>query len=189
MRLRLLRLSLIIPVLFAQPLPSQTPEWLTRVISAANLPVSADQARKEGAPSGVIAQVLAAMEAANVPAGEAREILDEERAALREHGPVDNFGAFVQSKLDAGLRGRELAAAIRAEHQLRGRARTDRGVQPSDRGAEDRGADRGRSGDARDTARDRQRRPEARPGKQPEDTEGRASGQGKPADRPAKPNR
>jgi hypothetical protein len=184
MQLRLVSLVLIAPVLFAQPVEGQTADRIRRVLSAADLPVSADQARREGAPDGVLQQVLAAMRAADVPAHEAREVIDEERAAMREHGPVDNFGAFVQSKLDAGLRGRDLAGAIRAEHELRGAKRGERAAQPVDRGTE-----RGKSSEARDSLRDRQQRPEARPGKQPEASEGRAGDQRKPADPPVKPNR
>jgi hypothetical protein len=184
MQLRLVSLILVAPALFGRPLEGQTSDWVRRVLAAAELPVSADQARREGAPDGVIQQVLSAMQSANVPAHEAREVLDAERDALREHGPVDNFGAFVQSKLDAGLRGRDLAAAIRAEHQLRGKGPPGRGAQPPDQGA-----DRGRSGEARDSARDRQGRPTPPPAKQPEASQGRANEKGRPAERPARPNR
>ncbi|HSJ62519.1 MAG TPA: hypothetical protein VK922_01315 [Gemmatimonadaceae bacterium] len=183
MQLRRLGLLLVASVLICRPLEAQTPDWIRRVLAAAELPVSADEARREGAPDSVIQRVLAAMQSANVPAHEAREVLDEERAAMREHGPVDNFGAFVQAKLDAGLRGRDLAAAIRAEHQLRGKGPPVRGAQPGDRGG-----DRGRSGEARDTARDRQGRAETRPGKQPEANDERAKEKGRPAERPTKPN-
>lgn len=184
MHLRRIGLFLAAPVLICRPLEAQTPDWIRRVLAAAELPVSADEARREGAPDGVIRQVLAAMQSANVPAAEAREVLDEERAAMREHGPVDNFGAFVQAKLDAGLRGRELAAAIRAEHQRRGKGPRERVAQPGNRGG-----DRGRSGEARDTARDREGRAGTRPGKQPEANEGRANEKGRSAERPTRPNR
>jgi len=55
-----------------------------------------------------------------VPAGSLAELFAEENDAIRKHGRIDNFGAFVQEKLAAGLRGRELAAAIHAEHAARG---------------------------------------------------------------------
>jgi hypothetical protein len=180
MQLRRLGLLLVAPVLICRPLEAQTPDWIRELLAAAELPVSADEARREGAPDGVIQEVLAAMRAANVPAHEAREVLDEERDALRAHGPVDNFGAFVQAKLDAGLRGRDLAAAIRAEHQLRGKGASERGAQAGDRG---------RSGEVRDTARDRRARSETRPAKEPEANEGRANEKGRPRERPTRPNR
>jgi hypothetical protein len=101
--------------------PAQTNERAQQILIAAQLPVSAAQARNEGIPNGDLRAVLEAMRTARVPAHEARVIIDEERQARRDHGPVDNFGAFVQSRLQAGLRGRELAAAIRAEHVARGK--------------------------------------------------------------------
>ena len=100
---------------------AQTPDWVTVLLDAAMLPVSANAARGEGVPGDEVRAVLEALRGKNVPAHEARGVLDEARNARREHGPVDNFGAFVQSKLDAGLRGRDLAAAIRAEHVARGK--------------------------------------------------------------------
>lgn len=48
-------------------------------------------------------------------------ILTAERDAARTHGPTDNFGAFVQGRLDAGLRGRALAIAIHREHRQHGK--------------------------------------------------------------------
>ena len=99
-------------------------ERAARILAAAQLPVSANAARNEGAPAAEVRTVVDAMRNKNVPASEARTVLDEARNARREHGPVDNFGAFVQSKLDAGLRGRDLAAAIRAEHAARGKGKS-----------------------------------------------------------------
>jgi hypothetical protein len=100
---------------------AQRSERATQLLLAADLPVSAARARSEGASNAEVRGVLDALRNAKVPAHEARELIDEERSARRRNGPVDNFGAFVQSKLQAGLRGRELAAAIRAEHAARGK--------------------------------------------------------------------
>lgn len=100
---------------------AQVPDWVTQVLKAAQLPVTAAEARTEGVADTTVRTVLEAMRTANVPAADAKDMLDTARAVNREHGPVDNFGAFVQSKLQAGLRGRELAAAIRAEHVARGK--------------------------------------------------------------------
>jgi hypothetical protein len=100
---------------------AQRSERATQLLLAADLPVSAARARSEGASNADVRGVLDALRNAKVPAHEAREVIDEERSARRRNGPVDNFGAFVQSKLQAGLRGRELAAAIRAEHAARGK--------------------------------------------------------------------
>ncbi|HEU6450679.1 MAG TPA: hypothetical protein VFT57_04610 [Gemmatimonadaceae bacterium] len=121
MRVRFVYLAATAALLWSRPSFGQSPDLLSRILSAAKLPVSTAQAREEGTPSDVIRKVLEVMMGARVPAGEAHDVIDEERAARRENGPVDNFGAFVQSQLAAGLRGRELAAAIRAEHAARGK--------------------------------------------------------------------
>ncbi|HEY9426122.1 MAG TPA: hypothetical protein VIR34_03135 [Gemmatimonadaceae bacterium] len=127
MRKRFLPLAAVAALLWSSPLAGQTPDWLSRILSAAELPVSTAQARVEGTPSEVISTALDVLIGARVPAGEAHEVIDEERAARRENGPVDNFGAFVQSQVAAGLRGRDLAAAIRAEHAARGKGPGARG--------------------------------------------------------------
>jgi hypothetical protein len=127
---------------------AQVPDWVTQVLAAALLPVSAAEARREGVPDSEVRALLNALQNANVRADEARELLDEERADRREHGPVDNFGAFVQSKLQAGLRGRELAAAIRAEHVANGIGNADksRGNSGAASTARDSMASRGQKG-------------------------------------------
>jgi hypothetical protein len=120
----------------------QTPDRVRRIIAATRLPVSTAQARNEGVPDSEVRSVLDAMRRARVRADEARDVIDEARTARRQHGPVDNFGAFVQGRLAAGLRGRELAAAIRAEHAARGKGRA--GQPARARGSSD--ASRGKAG-------------------------------------------
>lgn len=150
----------------AGPLNAQNPDWLTRLLEASYLPVSTTEARKEGASSSDIQQVLDVLRREKVPPDEARQVIDEERAARREHGPVDNFGAFVQARLQQGLRGRDLAAAIRAEHQARGK-----------------GKGHGQPREGEDKAG---QRPEDRGGK-PQDKGRKPEDRGKPEDRPANP--
>ena len=116
---------------------AQVPDWVTVLLDAAMLPVSANAARSEGVPGDEVRAVIESMRNKNMPAHEARGVLDEARNARREHGPVDNFGAFVQSKLDAGLRGRDLAAAIRAEHAARGKGGAAGGKGAAARGKAD----------------------------------------------------
>ena len=117
-------LAIALATLVSSAAGAQAPDWVAVLLEAARLPVSADSARAEGVPNNDVRAVIESMRGKNVRAHEAREVLDEARKAHREHGPVDNFGAFVQSKLDAGLRGRDLAAAIRAEHAARGKGRS-----------------------------------------------------------------
>ncbi len=103
----------------------------------------------------------------SVPAEEAAGILEAESKAAAEHGPTDNFGAFVQAQLASGKRGRELAAAIRAEHQARGKGR------PADAGRGRGNPDDRDDDDDDDTEQaSRGKRPEnPGAGKRPDDTE------------------
>ena len=117
-RIRLYGLALIT---LSTPSFAQRPQRANEILAAAELPVSAAHARKEGLSNRDVRQALDAMHAAKVPARDAQMVIDEERIARRTNGPVDNFGAFVQTKLQAGLRGRDLAAAIKAEHAARGK--------------------------------------------------------------------
>jgi hypothetical protein len=118
---RVAGLTMLLTIAMAGATRAQAPASAAQLINAGRLPVSANAARREGASDSDVRSVLDAMRAAKVPANEARDILDTARAVRRQHGPVDNFGAFVQTKLAAGLRGRQLAAAIRAEHVAHGK--------------------------------------------------------------------
>lgn len=124
--------------------PPSTPmaqDWLDRVLAAAQLPVAADEARKEGVSELSLREYLDRVLRNRVPADDAYRILDEEVRVIRDGGPKENFGAFVQTQLDAGLRGRALAEAIHEEHRRRGMGR------PDDRRGDDRDADRRRDDD------------------------------------------
>jgi len=139
MRRSISALFLCLSVAASAPAGAQIPAWVNEILAAAQLPVVTAEARNEGVANDEIRAVLDAMKSSNVPAHEATAVLDTARSVRREHGPVDNFGAFVQSQLAAGKRGRTLAAAIRAEH-----ARVGKG-----KGAKS----QGKSGAARDSAR------------------------------------
>lgn len=163
---------------------AQVPEWVTQVLKAAQLPVTAAEARNEGVADSTLRTVLEAMKTANVPADEAKDMLDTARAMNREHGPVDNFGAFVQSKLQAGLRGRELAAAIRAEHVARGKGHAKGADKGAGAGQAKGQSDAKAAGKAKaDSAAERAKagRPD-----QPDRTKGKAPGT---KGRPDKPTR
>jgi len=90
------------------------------VLQALRLPTVTRESRNLGVPESDLKPIFTTARRMNLPAGNLTDLFDEENKNIREHGRVDNFGAFVQSKLDAGLRGRDLAAAIRAEHAARG---------------------------------------------------------------------
>ena len=130
------------------PLHAQVPEWVTQILAAAQLPVTTAQARQEGVPNEEIRAVLDAMGRAGVPAHEATAVIDTARVVRNEHGSMDNFGGFVQAQLASGKRGRELSAAIRAEHARlgRGRGNAGRNTGGGRRGGQDSLRAQGRSG-------------------------------------------
>src|SRR5688500_2712532 len=137
-------------------LQAQVPDWVTQILTAAQLPIVTTEARREGIASEEIRAVLEAMGRSGIPAHEATLVLDTARAVRREHGPVANLDAFVQSQLAAGKRGRDLAAAIRAEHARQGRGRgAGRGGQDQSRAIND--SARGRGTGRPDAARGRGR--------------------------------
>ena len=174
------------------PLAAQLPDWVNDILVAARLPVAADEARREGASSSDIRAVLEAMSKARVPAHEATVIFDTARVVRREHGPVDNFGAFVQSQLAEGKRGRELAAAIRAEHARRGKGNAGRSGQGAGRSDDDDDDDddddRGR-GQGKDSANRARGRDDARTPSRPDSALGNQRGRGQGSGRPARPDR
>lgn len=107
-----------------------------RLVKASKLPRKATEVRAKGVPASDVKEAMAAAKSKGVKAGDMAEVAEEHGKAVDEHGPIDNFGAFVKAKLDEGLRGRELAAAIRAEHAKRGKGKgfkPDKGP-PSDKG-------------------------------------------------------
>ncbi len=96
------------------------PTPLATIIQAMQLPTQAKQSRALGVPESDLSAILTHARQNQVPAATISDLLWQENDAIRKHGRIDNFGSFVQSKLDQGLRGKELAAAIHAEHAARG---------------------------------------------------------------------
>jgi hypothetical protein len=132
-----LKTSLLIAALIVSPsgtANAQVPDWINQILTAAQLPVVTAEARREGVPNSEIKDVLDVMVKEKIPAHEATAVMDTARAVRRQHGPVDNFGAFVQTQLASGKRGRELAAAIRAEHAKRGKGKGARAAAAEDHG-------------------------------------------------------
>lgn len=132
---------------WSTPSFAQVPDWVNQVLAAAQLPMAASEARREGIAADEIRKVLDALRNAGVPAYEATTLIETERQAHRENGPADNFGAFVQAQLAAGKRRQELAAAIRAEHARQGKgnaAKKAKGENDDDRGQGQKPDNRGR---------------------------------------------
>ena len=97
-----------------------------RIRNAARLPEAAGEAREAGIPEEEVGKVITEARRRNMSAEEVGTVLMESAASARQNGPVDNYGAFVQSQLDKGLRGRELRDAIHAEHAARGKGHMKR---------------------------------------------------------------
>lgn len=117
---------------------------------AIELPKEAKEMRDLGVPSDEVRAALQAARKRGMKGKEAREMMFEARLAAAENGPVNNFGAFVQARLDEGLRGKELAAAVREEHKARGVGKGNRPEQrppaAGDRPGAPDGAERDRPG-------------------------------------------
>jgi hypothetical protein len=84
------------------------------------LPTLAHETREKGVPNDDVKVALASLREANVPPEEAIATFEATVASIDEKGPVENFGELVQSKVKDGLRGAQLAKAIRDEHEQRG---------------------------------------------------------------------
>lgn len=110
------------PEVEASPEAVQKPS-LRDILDVILLPRVAEEARREGVPEGDIQVVIDASRERRLPAHETREVLEQTTEAVKANGPIDNFGAFVRARLDQGLRGRDLAEAIRVEHRARGKGK------------------------------------------------------------------
>jgi hypothetical protein len=93
------------------------------VLALLDLPSSAQALRKKGVDKQEVKLALRSARKKRIKAKETKEILDASSEAVEKNGRIDNFGSFVKSKLESGLRGRDLAAAIHAEHRARGKGK------------------------------------------------------------------
>lgn len=92
-----------------------------RLKVAIELPTLTYEARVAGvAEEDVAAAVQACKVHEEVGAVETVEVFKATLTDVQANGPVEDFGAFVNAKLNEGLRGKALAAAIRKEHKARG---------------------------------------------------------------------
>lgn len=104
-----------------------------RVRAALELPSIVDSVRRRGGiPERDVRVVLDDARRRRIPAADTRDVLKQTDESIKEHGPVNNFGAFVQGRLAAGQRGQTLAQSIRAEHARRGIGKGKRvGLNPA----------------------------------------------------------
>jgi hypothetical protein len=123
---------LALGALFAALPFAQVDDSTPAILRALQLPALVTEARRAGVTDALVRGVLDGLRRRGLPADEAALVVREEVDAVNAGAPKDNFGGFVQRQLDAGLRGRALAEAIRAEHRARGMGRPE-GRQPPGR--------------------------------------------------------
>jgi len=123
MKTRIWTLVLMTALVAAPSAAQESSSMLASVLQALRLPRTTQEARTLGVPESDIRAILDRAREKRVSAAAVNELFETENKAIREHGPVDNFGAFVQRRLDEGLRGRDLADAIRAEHAAHGKGK------------------------------------------------------------------
>lgn len=90
------------------------------IVRALDFPMIMQRARAAGAADSTLANVLEAMRKRGLPAHDAAAALETEVEIVEQGGNKDNFGQFVKAQVESGLRGQDLAAAIRAERARRG---------------------------------------------------------------------
>lgn len=178
----ILALAVASTALSAQGTSTPTPQQ-TRVPTAADsavmrvleLPRILQRARAAGARDTTVQDLMDIIRRRGIPPEEAIPAIELEVETIEAGGNRDNFGAFVRAQVESGLRGRELAEAIRAEKQARGMGR------PQGAGAQGRG---GRPEGAGPPAAGR--RPETT---QPQPRGGRPEQAGPPSTRVKAPSR
>ncbi len=90
------------------------------ILRALELPHAARALRRAGVEEVEVRVSLDAVRVHQVHAWDLVFVFQEALVSTRTYGTVPNFGAFVQSRLARGLRGRALANAIHAEHATYG---------------------------------------------------------------------
>jgi hypothetical protein len=134
MKTRIWTLVLATALAAAPSAAQESSSMVASVLQALRLPRTTLEARTLGVPESDIRAILDKAREKRVPAADVNELFEHENRAIREHGPVDNFGAFVQSRLNEGLRGRDLAEAIRAEHAAHGKGKGHGGMPEAEKG-------------------------------------------------------
>lgn len=118
-----------------------------RLQRALELPAQAHAARERGTPNEEVSEALDALEEENVGADESAELLRVDGEAAAEHGAHQRLGDFVEAQLEQGVRGRELAEAIRNERAQRDpNAQAQRGARDGRGQGEPRGPGQGQGG-------------------------------------------
>src|ERR1051325_6730036 len=94
----------------------RTSEANQRLQKMIKLPQRAQEVRDKGVPAADMKEALEAARDKGVKAHDMADLTAEQSKAIDEHGRIARFGAFAQSKLNEGLRGRELRHGLPAEN-------------------------------------------------------------------------
>ena len=114
-------------VTISQPLAAQdVVQEGADILQAILLPRVSEILRERGVPVEEVESAIEGARRSGVAPSEATTVFEAAVVSVEENGPIENFGGFVQQQLERGLRGRELADAIRAEHAARGIGRGQR---------------------------------------------------------------
>ncbi len=84
------------------------------ILAVINLPLAAADAREAGIAEDDLKEVLDTIAEVGLSAGEASEALAEEAEVTRTRGVKRGFGLWVKLQIAEGLRGKQLAAKIKA---------------------------------------------------------------------------
>ena len=111
--------------LAVSPAAAQNSQTLAKasILQSLRLPGATQEARDLGVGDQDIREMLDLARDDRFTIGDLTQVIEARNESIREYGPVDNFGAFVQARHREGLRGRDLAAAIRAEHAAHGKGK------------------------------------------------------------------
>jgi hypothetical protein len=141
-----LRWAAVAAVLVAVPALAQDSmsDMVRRITEAGRLPTVTKESRQLGVPESDLQGIFRAAHDNQISTTNLVDIFTVENEAIRQNGRIDNFGSFVQGRLAAGLRGRDLANAIHAEHARRGMGK---GSNPGMSGEHGKSGNMGNSGD------------------------------------------
>ncbi|MFU8806083.1 MAG: hypothetical protein ACNA8W_19885, partial [Bradymonadaceae bacterium] len=100
-------------------------EKAAAMLEAMELPRAAHELREAGVARAEVVEALVSLRAdkkdddEDRPAQRSARVLRAEAETAREHGPTENFGAFVREQVKDGVRGQELTQMIRERREGR----------------------------------------------------------------------
>ena len=109
------------PVPGAAVAPRVTHGEAARVLKSLELPAAAHRARQAGVGENDLLPILTLLDEAD-SAETASDVISEQAAAAEDGQGATGLGEFVTQQVQSGMRGRELAQAIRTERERRRQA-------------------------------------------------------------------